>query len=770
MNASVDDISDPSGGDAFDFDIRKSGFWRVLGPDGAEVSRHTAVEYALESVLRHALANRQNGVYQIIPPGYEVETMGMKVASIPSPLSAGTVWVNQIAYSAFEGTTLTIGVQRGSASAGAIAVDWELTGLTEGAPAAVSGTLSWANGELGAKSINLQLGAVTDDRSGTFTLSNPRSTSGGHAPSLGTSVASVTVLNDVTQPTTPVLTATATSSSSINLSWTEATDNVGVTGYTLQRSTDQAVWTTIYTGTARSHSDNGRAAGTRYYYRVFASDAAGNASGYGTANAMTQSGGLNTVVPAVHPLELVSPRAAGSTPSSDAGTPAMPASHRIFKAYPGIEYNIRAVVIGGSYPYTFALSNAPAGMTINASTGEITWLNPQANATPTITVTDAEGTQRSSSWTITVTTTGFKFVDAVNGNDNNTGTISSPWQTLAKVHSSSAIGEIIYFRAGNYSVAGIARSSIGSAWERVEFGSTRSTQWIGYPGETAEISCGYVAGVDPGAQIRLGGSSTAPCYLDRLTVRNVRNMLLQVGSGIHFQAFRRLTLRDLWEGQDGSNPGGIMYLTNTGANPSYYGSMQDVEATNLIGGGAFKTYSQYKWLCENLYCHDSTGGPDVKAYTGRWEVRGCIFDRLSASYAGLFGNMNQDPAAGLRNNGEVRYNLTIVESAGQWAIDINQDGNSDQIDIYRNTFVGGIARVRNADSADGPFNFRYNVIVNENAGSTDRITLENVSDPSRVTYTGNLVGGAAAGIVDANGLLQGSYRTQYLGSRGHEIP
>ena len=62
-------------------------------------------------------------------------------------------------------------------------------------------------------------------------------------------------------------------------------------------------------------------------------------------------------------LELVSPRAAGTAAS--AGLAVMPSGHRIFKAYPGLPYNIRAVVTGGAYPFTFSLANAPSGMTIN---------------------------------------------------------------------------------------------------------------------------------------------------------------------------------------------------------------------------------------------------------------------------------------------------------------------------------------------------------------------------------------------------------------------
>lgn len=52
-----------------------------------------------------------------------------------------------------------------------------------------------------------------------------------------------------------------------------------------------------------------------------------------------------------YPLELVSPRAAGTTPTENPTndqSPAMPEGHRICKAHPGVDYVIRAVVVGGS--------------------------------------------------------------------------------------------------------------------------------------------------------------------------------------------------------------------------------------------------------------------------------------------------------------------------------------------------------------------------------------------------------------------------------------
>jgi hypothetical protein len=60
------------------------------------------------------------------------------------------------------------------------------------------------------------------------------------------------------------------------------------------------------------------------------------------------------------------------------------------------------------------------------------------------------------------------------------------------------------------------------------------------------------------------------------------------------------------------------------------------------------------------------------------------------------------------------------------------------------------------------------VIVNRSPGR-DRITLEAVSAPGRVTYAENLSGTPADGIVDAEGNLAGPYRS-HLGTRGHGLP
>jgi hypothetical protein len=100
---------------------------------------------------------------------------------------------------------------------------------------------------------------------------------------------------DTTPPSAPTnLTATATSSSQINLSWTASTDNVGVTGYFVQRCSGTGCTTfaqvASVAGTTTTYSDTGLTGSTSYSYRVEATDAAGNLSAFSnTASATTSA-------------------------------------------------------------------------------------------------------------------------------------------------------------------------------------------------------------------------------------------------------------------------------------------------------------------------------------------------------------------------------------------------------------------------------------------------------------------------------------------------
>jgi chitodextrinase len=94
-----------------------------------------------------------------------------------------------------------------------------------------------------------------------------------------------------TAPGTPML--TVISSSQINLTWSAATDNVGVSGYLVERCPGAGCssFAQVGTSTTTSFNDTGLTASTSYSYRVRATDAANNLGPYSAvASAPTQAG------------------------------------------------------------------------------------------------------------------------------------------------------------------------------------------------------------------------------------------------------------------------------------------------------------------------------------------------------------------------------------------------------------------------------------------------------------------------------------------------
>ncbi len=97
---------------------------------------------------------------------------------------------------------------------------------------------------------------------------------------------------DTTPPSIPTnLTATAASSTQINLAWTASTDNVGVTGYNIYRA-----GTKVGSTAATSYSDTGLTPSTTYSYTVAAYDAAGNVSAQSTAASAATTASSSTLL------------------------------------------------------------------------------------------------------------------------------------------------------------------------------------------------------------------------------------------------------------------------------------------------------------------------------------------------------------------------------------------------------------------------------------------------------------------------------------------
>src|SRR5206468_2993711 len=103
---------------------------------------------------------------------------------------------------------------------------------------------------------------------------------------------------DTQPPTAPSnLTAITQSSAQIDLAWTASTDNVGVTNYLIERCQGPGCsnFAQVATSTTTTFSNTGLTAATSYSYRVRATDAAGNLSGYSNVATATTLSGTPTI-------------------------------------------------------------------------------------------------------------------------------------------------------------------------------------------------------------------------------------------------------------------------------------------------------------------------------------------------------------------------------------------------------------------------------------------------------------------------------------------
>ena len=121
-----------------------------------------------------------------------------------------------------------------------------------------------------------------------------------------------------TPPSAPAnLTASAQSSTQINLSWTPSTDNVAVTGYRVERCSGVSctIFAQISTPSSASFFDIGLSANTTYRYRVRAVDAAGNLSSYSAIISATTQAPPDTTPPVISSVSASSITSSGATVS-----------------------------------------------------------------------------------------------------------------------------------------------------------------------------------------------------------------------------------------------------------------------------------------------------------------------------------------------------------------------------------------------------------------------------------------------------------------------
>jgi hypothetical protein len=453
---------------------------------------------------------------------------------------------------------------------------------------------------------------------------------------------------------------------------------------------------------------------------------------------------------AVYTLEILAPRAGLTT------------TNRYYKAYPGLVYDVNIAAIGGRYPYTYSLTTAPSGMTIDANTGRITWPSPAAQTAAypvSATVRDAAGTSVSVSWSVLVTTAGFKFVDANNGRtraNGGDGSFANPWRTVADwfvtKYDTSSQNQFLYWRAGTYRTAD-APIEDGI---RLPSSNSKPVVWLAYPGETPIIDT-------TGSHISMDNPHNG--YFDGLTVQNfTTDFGFRIGSAGTNVQFRRNILRNMpsTAGGSGTNASAIM-IANNNTKGSHWAFLDNqFSGIHTVGYGILGYYTDRVLVQGNRFTDFTVGdskaiGP--KTNNSMWFIRD---NRINmANGQGIW----VDTYATTRDI-EISYNL-VQMGAGQ-ALWVGQElATYGAITSLRNTYVGGSVLVDNLVGTSGPVSFDRDVIVN-NSSTANKITSNNALSTLLSLLTTNLLtGSTSSGVVDAAGNLTGSF-TQYVGTRGYQ--
>jgi hypothetical protein len=470
--------------------------------------------------------------------------------------------------------------------------------------------------------------------------------------------------------------------------------------------------------------------------------------------------------PANMPLEIINIKPAGT------GSPAIPSNHRIFYAYPGIEYKIRTAVIGGSYPYTYRLTNAPAGMTVDTS-GYIRWPNPQMSAKDIeLRVTDSNNNSVDTTWTITVQTSGFRFVD-VNAGNNGNGSISSPYNSIVSMVAGASNSDIIIFRKGKYSLPARGGHTIGGA-SAFEFNrpSATSTRWLAYPGEEVVIDL-------QNNRYFFGEVSGQPLYFDGLTFYRGKEYFFRTSSRSTYVTFLDNTFDGLTLERTNYNSNQGTYFTSslgTGSFLTFQGNIfRGYRGTQGIGS----LYDQNKVLVENNYFYDFENANSTnqvlafKIGITNLTLRGNVVSLSATSNFGIFGGVTNGPFMDGSSFGhgpksrniEILYNY--FRHNGRGITELNRYSDQGTTWVHRNTFVSALQMTNlNAPSGcNGPWVISSNVFQNSNSGLSWHHT--NSGDyKSCVSQSGDI--GASSGVVDSNGLLTPSYST-HVGVSGWQF-
>jgi chitodextrinase len=260
---------------------------------------------------------------------------------------------------------------------------------------AVTGYDVFRNGALIGSTTTATTFAVTGLTASTvysFTVKSKDAAGNVSPDSNSVSVTTLTPAPDTTAPNAPTLSASGTTQTTTNLSWSGATDNVAVTGYDVLRNGALIGSTT----TATTFTVTGLTASTAYTFNVRAKDAAGNVSL--DSNSVT----VTTLTPDTTAPTAPTLSASGTT------------STTTNLSWTGASDNV--AVTG----YDVLRNGALIGSTTTATTFAVTGLTASTAYTFNVRAKDAAGNVSLNSNTVSVTTLAVSTVTYCASRGNNT--------------------------------------------------------------------------------------------------------------------------------------------------------------------------------------------------------------------------------------------------------------------------------------------------------------------------------------------------------------
>jgi len=298
----------------------------------------------------------------------------------------------------------------------------------------------------------------------------------------GATAATATWTVDRSPPSVPTgLSATAISSSQVNLSWTGSSDNTGVTGYDIYRNGTLLATTS---GTGTTYSDTSATASKLYSYTIDARDGAGNVS--------SQSSPPVTVITPGGPSGPALVQVAGSStatvtlPAASAPGDLLVLSASVFT---GASRPITAVSDGRN-SWTKVMSKFVSGQN---SDGEL-WYAPDAASVQSVTVTTGATTVALQLQEFSGVATTSPFLDASAGS--------------AATSSSASSGPVTPATAGELAVGFVAGHSSNQGTTVTSPGFTNEPSVTTSSPSKVSVVSGYQALSSAGAQSYAGTFTT----------------------------------------------------------------------------------------------------------------------------------------------------------------------------------------------------------------------------------------------------------------------